>query len=103
MSNINEKAKNALINALLDVEVASDKELYQILLQSKEQLEKGQPENLVFSKLNSFLTTYLLTHQFKIPKGAQELFKYSQRIAASYRGTAMQTMLFMGLGPHGGF
>lgn len=86
-----------LYDALLDIEVAKDKELYQMCLSAKDDLEKKEPENLVFTKLSQSLSWYLMSHNYTAPKTLMDLAGAVQKTAQHYRGDIAASQLLGGL------
>lgn len=86
-----------LYNALLDKEFANDKELYQVCLDAKADLDKNESENFIFSKLGQSLSWYLMAHKYDAPKMITDLANTSQKILQKYRGTIATTQILCGL------
>ncbi|MGT2753736.1 bacteriocin immunity protein [Streptococcus ovis] len=86
-----------LYNALLDKEVAKDEELYQICLAAKADLEKNEPENLVFTKLSHSLSWYLMANKYTAPKTITDLAGAVQKTAQRYRSDIALSQILGGL------
>lgn len=93
----NQDIVELLYNALLDKEVAKDEELYQICLSAKVDLEKNEPENLVFTKLSQSLSWYLMTNKYSVPKTITDLASAVQKTAQRYRSDIALGQILGGL------
>lgn len=88
-----EPITEALFNVLLDKEVAADQELYSLCLQAKQDLDKKEPENLVYTKLSKNLSWYLMVHEYKMPKSATAVAQAIQKVEQTYRGQAATALM----------
>ncbi|MGT2911470.1 bacteriocin immunity protein [Streptococcus cameli] len=81
-------AKEQLFNALLDPQVAQDADLYKMCLAAKKELENGDPENLVYARLNKSLSFYLLSHEYTAPQSVLDLLQTIGKSEQVYRSQA---------------
>ncbi|WP_416353410.1 bacteriocin immunity protein [Agrilactobacillus fermenti] len=84
---MSKKSLSTLINkALSNNEVSQNSELKVLLTNAQSQLQKGAADNLVATKLEHSISTYLLKHQFQAPKAMLDLSNDLQKKANWYRG-----------------
>ncbi|MCD2255763.1 bacteriocin immunity protein [Lactobacillus sp. CC-MHH1034] len=78
---------NTLINkTLLNDDVSRNTELKALLTSAQSQLNEGTADNIVATKLEHSISTYLLKHHLQAPKALLDLSNRLQKKANWYRG-----------------